>query len=152
MPDYIEKGQQHMDGTLALAYARTREADSDYRRMERQRCVLAAIADAATPQALATGLPALMNAFGDAVRSDIPRDELGDFAQLIDRYTKAGGLDAVRTLHLAPPQVEPGHWKADKVRQLVADVLQPPDLGNLERSTDPCGCVPVAGPTRGILE
>jgi LCP family protein required for cell wall assembly len=131
VPENIEKGQQHMDGTLALSYARSREADSDYRRMERQRCVLASIADAATPQALATGLPALMNAFGDSVRSDIPRDELGDFAQLIDRYVKAGGLKAVRTLHLAPPQIKPSHWAPEEVRQLVADVLKVPDLGDL---------------------
>ena len=132
VPEYIQKGQQHMDGTLALSYARSREADSDYRRMERQRCVLASIADAATPQALATGLPALMNAFGDAVRSDIPRDELGDLAQLIDRYVDAGGLKAVRTLHLAPPQIQPSNWDAEEVRQLVVDVLKVPDLGNLE--------------------
>ena len=131
VPENIEKGQQHMDGTLALSYARSREADSDYRRMERQRCVLASIAGAATPQALATGLPALMNAFGDAVRSDIPRDELGDFAQLIDRYVDAGGLETVRTLHLAPPQIKPGHWDAEEVRQLVADVLKVPDYGDL---------------------
>jgi LCP family protein required for cell wall assembly len=131
VPEYIQKGQQHMDGTLALSYARSREADSDYRRMERQRCVLASIADAATPQALATGLPALMNAFGDSVRSDIPRDELGDFAELIDRYVKAGGLKTVRTLHLAPPQIKPGHWKPEEVRQLVADVMKVPELGDL---------------------
>lgn len=131
VPEYIQKGQQHMDGTLALSYARSREADSDYRRMERQRCVLASIANAATPQALATGLPALMGAFGDSVRSDIPRDELDDFAELINRYLDAGGLKAVRTLHLAPPQIKPGNWDADEVRALVSGVLQPPDLSDL---------------------
>ena len=57
VPAFIDAGPQHMDGTLALDYARTREADSDYKRMGRQRCVLAAIAKAATPKALATGLP-----------------------------------------------------------------------------------------------
>jgi anionic cell wall polymer biosynthesis LytR-Cps2A-Psr (LCP) family protein len=141
VPKWIDKGQQHMDGTLTLSYARSREADSDYQRMGRQRCVLASIAAAATPQAVATGLPALLNAFGDAVRSDIPRERLGDFAQLIDRYSAAGGLQAVRTLHLAPPLVRPGHWDPAAVRALVAGALtvQPiGDLGALPILADAC--------------
>ena len=37
----------------------------------------------------------------------------------------------MRTLHLAPPQIKPGHWDAEEVRQLVADVLKVPDYGDL---------------------
>ncbi len=125
VPRWFEVGPQHMDGTLALAYARTREADSDYWRMARQRCVLAGIAAAATPRTLATGLTDLVGAFGDAVRTDIPRDRLGELAQVVDRYSQAGGLAAVRTLHLAPPLVNPAKWDAAEVRALVADVLTP---------------------------
>jgi LCP family protein required for cell wall assembly len=134
VPKWIDKGQQHMDGTLALGYARSREADSDYQRMARQRCVLASIASAATPQAVASGLPALMDAFGDAVRSDIPRERLGDFAQLIDRYSAAGGLQAVRTLHLAPPLVKPFHWDPAAVRELVAAAFTVQPVGELGAS------------------
>ena len=123
VPEYIEPGRQRMDGTLTLAYARSRTADSDYRRMTRQRCVLAAIATSATPRALATGLPDLVNAFGNAVRTDIPRDRLGEFAQLLDRFTIAGGLSTTRTLHLAPPLVNSSRWDATQIRLLVAGVL-----------------------------
>lgn len=125
VPAWIEAGEQHMDGTLALTYARSRSADSDYQRMARQRCVLGAIATAATPAALATGIPELVGAFGDAVRTDIPRDRLGEFAQLIDRFTAAGGLAAVRTLHLAPPLISNRSWDALEVRLLVADLITP---------------------------
>ncbi len=125
VPDYIEPGYQHMDGTIALAYSRSRTADSDYRRMTRQRCVLAAIATSATPMAVATGLPDLVGAFGNAVRTDIPRERLGEFAQLIDRFTAAGGLQSVRTLHLAPPLVSSTRWDAVQVRLLVAGVIGP---------------------------
>ncbi len=125
VPRWFEIGPQHMDGTLALAYARTREADSDYWRMARQRCVLAGIAAAATPRTLATGLTDLVSAFGDAVRTDIPRERLGELAQVVDRYSQAGGLAAVRTLHLAPPLVNPAKWDAADVRALVANVLTP---------------------------
>jgi LCP family protein required for cell wall assembly len=143
VPKYIEAGEQHMDGTLALAYARTRSADSDYQRMGRQRCVLAAISKAATPKALATGLPGLLDAFGAAVRTDIPRSELGDFAQVVQRYADTSGTDAVRTLHLAPPLVRPARWDAAEVRALVSAVLEPvppPEFtGELPVLTETCG-------------
>ncbi len=125
VPDWYEVGEQHMDGTLALGYARSRRVDSDYSRMARQRCVLAGIAEAATPRAIATGLTDLVGAFGDAVRSDIPRDRLGELAQLMDLYSQAGGLTAVRTLHLAPPLVDPVVWDAAEVRSYVLGVLTP---------------------------
>jgi LCP family protein required for cell wall assembly len=123
VPPYIEVGMQQMDGTLALAYARSRTADSDYQRMERQRCVLAGIAATATPRTVATGITDLMAAFGSAVRTDIPRERLPEIAALIERFSAAGGLTAVRTLHLAPPLVNPRSWNAVKVRTLVSDIV-----------------------------
>jgi LCP family protein required for cell wall assembly len=128
VPEYIEAGLQRMDGTLALAYARSREADSDYQRMQRQRCVLSAIATSATPQALAVGLGGLVDAFGDSVRTDIPREQLGELAVVIDRFAKAGGVLAARTLQLTPPVIEPRDWNPARVRELVTTVLYPPPL------------------------
>ena len=132
VPAYIKAGQQHMDGTLALAYARSRHADSDYYRMARQRCVLGAIAAKATPAALASGLPELLGALGDAVTTDIPRSSLGDFAVVINRFQANGGLATVRTLHLAPPFYQSSRWKADQVRALVTTVLTPPIVAQPE--------------------
>jgi anionic cell wall polymer biosynthesis LytR-Cps2A-Psr (LCP) family protein len=49
-PDYgvmevrFEAGWQHMDGERALIYARTRHADDDYQRAERQQLVISALA------------------------------------------------------------------------------------------------------------
>ena len=145
VPAYIEAGQQRMDGTIALAYARSRSADSDYNRMGRQRCVLAAIATAATPMAVATGLADLVGAFGDAVRTDIPRERLGEFAQLIDRFSAAGGLGTVRTLHLAPPLVSSTRWNATAVRVLVRDAIVPPAPGST-----PAPGTPAPAPTKTL--
>ena len=125
VPEYIEKGQQHMDGTVALAYARTREADSDYHRMSRQQCLLGALGKAATPQAIALGFTSLMAAFGDAIKTDIPRDKLDDFAQLIERFNDAGGMSVVHRLHLGEPLVDPFRWKADEIRLYVEVAFQP---------------------------
>ena len=125
VPAFIDVGKQHMDGTLALDYARTRHADSDYKRMARQRCVLAAISESATPRALATGLPSLLDAFGNAVQTDLPRSRLNEFALLVDRYNAHGGAATIRSLQLTPPLIEPANWNAKKVRQIVADALHP---------------------------
>jgi LCP family protein required for cell wall assembly len=126
VPAYIERGNQHMDGTLALTYARSRKGDDDYHRMARQRCVLNAIASTATPMTVALGLPQLLGAFGDSVSTDIPRSRLGDFATVIERFQQHGGNAAVRTLHLAPPFYQSSRWKAQQVRDLVTAVLTPP--------------------------
>ena len=139
VPKYFEAGQHHWNGIETLAYARTRYSDSDYGRMGRQRCVLGAIARAATPTALATGLTDLVAAFGDAVKTDIPRSRLGEMAQLVDRYVDAGGFEEVRTLHLAPPTIETSQWDPVEVRQLVTDVLAGNDNEDSKSTTAQCG-------------
>jgi LCP family protein required for cell wall assembly len=149
VPAWIEAGQQHMDGTLALTYARSRTGDSDYARMTRQRCVLAAIATAASPAAVATGLPALVGAFGAAVRTDIPRERLGEFAALLDRFSAAGGLAAVRTLHLAPPLVSSRSWDALDIRVLVMHVIDPVAPSSVPGTPTPAESPPVLANTCG---
>jgi len=139
VPKYFEAGQHHFNGIETLAYARTRYSDSDYGRMGRQRCVLGAIASAATPTALATGLTDLVSAFGDAVRTDIPRGRLGEMAQLVDRYVEAGGFEEVHTLHLAPPTIPSSQWDPVEVRALVSDVLAGDEPEGTKSTTDQCG-------------
>ncbi len=43
LPDTLGPGLMHLDGTLAIAYVRSRSADSDYQRMGRQRQLLSAL-------------------------------------------------------------------------------------------------------------
>lgn len=139
VPKYFEAGQHHFDGTEALSYSRTRYSDSDYGRMGRQRCVLGAIAAAATPQALASGLSDLVSAFGDAVRTDIPRERIGEMAALVDRYVDAGGFDEVSTLHLAPPNIPSSQWDPVEVRALVTEVLNGNEPEGTKSTSDACG-------------
>jgi LCP family protein required for cell wall assembly len=57
---YIEPGpDQHLDGFHALWFARGRWGSDDYERMERQRCTIAAIIDAADPATLVRRYTAL---------------------------------------------------------------------------------------------
>ncbi|MBN1287584.1 MAG: LCP family protein [Anaerolineae bacterium] len=44
-PFYIDAGVQHLDGTTALKYARTRHSDNDFKRADRQQQVIYAIRD-----------------------------------------------------------------------------------------------------------
>ena len=59
-PLYIPAGLQHMDGALALKYARVRHIDTDYERARRQQQVIVAVKDKVTqPGQLAALLPRL---------------------------------------------------------------------------------------------
>lgn len=67
----FEPGWQHMDGETALAYARTRHADDDYRRAERQQQVLAALFRAMLQPDRWPRLPGAVKAFFEAVDTDM---------------------------------------------------------------------------------
>jgi LCP family protein required for cell wall assembly len=117
----VGPGPVRMNGAMALAFARTRKIDSDYGRMQRQRCLLAAVARSTSPVLLAQNYPAIASAVEGAFRSDIPRDLLDDLVRLFARVNVGGA----RTLSLAPPVIEPGHPDIAHVRALVARVLDP---------------------------
>lgn len=90
-------GPQRMSGQRALMYARTRHADSDFGRNQRQQQVLLAIFDRVRERGLLQQLTSLddyTGALRDYVRTDIPRSMLFELAQWgrnldphsIDRY------------------------------------------------------------------
>jgi len=99
---YIEAGAQHMDGTIALAYVRSRmgAGDNDFTRAERQQQVLTAIAEKLSARNLIVALPGLLDAVRDNVATDIPSariPDLGVEAQEAD----LGGMERVV---LTPPE------------------------------------------------
>ncbi len=67
----FEPGWQHMDGWHALAYARTRHADDDYRRAERQQQVVMAMAQAMLKPQNWPRLPGAVAAFSQSVDTDM---------------------------------------------------------------------------------
>ncbi len=75
-PLYIPAGTNHMDGALSLKYARTRHADSDYGRADRQQQVLMAVREKIMqPGQLASllpRLPGLAMAMANTVQTDMP--------------------------------------------------------------------------------
>ena len=78
-PLYIPAGHVHMDGTLALKFARTRHIDSDYGRERRQQQLVLAIKEKLTqPGELARMLPRLPSmalTMANTVQTDMPIDQ-----------------------------------------------------------------------------
>jgi polyisoprenyl-teichoic acid--peptidoglycan teichoic acid transferase len=78
----FKKGWNHLDGRMALVFARTRIDSSDYVRMGRQRCVVAALIDQTNMKELIWRYPAILSVVRKMVRTDIPIDVLQQLARL----------------------------------------------------------------------
>lgn len=79
----IEQGQQHLDGDHALAYARIRSQSHEFARMQRQRCLIAALIEQTNPVELLVNLGSVAQAIKDNVTTDIPQGALADFVALL---------------------------------------------------------------------
>lgn len=78
-PLYIPAGQHHFDGALALKYARTRHADNDFYRAQRQQQVVLAARDKALGLGvggLLTRAPILYQQLEQGIRTDLTLDEM----------------------------------------------------------------------------
>ncbi len=89
--DYLDPGpDQKLDGYEALWFSRGRYGSDDYARMERQRCMVDAIIEAADPVTLLTRYQALAKAGKEIVSTDIPRKLAPAFVDLALRVKRSG--------------------------------------------------------------
>jgi len=123
----VQPGMNHLSGTEALAYARARKGSSDYVRMQRQRCLLRAVAGEADPWTLLRSFPAIADAIESYVVTDVP------VAFLPDLVRAAAKLDfsSIATVGFNPPYYAPerdhkGHPIPDvgRIRWKVQRVLE----------------------------
>jgi LCP family protein required for cell wall assembly len=131
---YIPAGQQHLDGRLALAYARSRHSSSDYARMARQQTLLLAIR-AQIGFATIFSAPDLFAAAKGRTWTDLPRDSL---PALVELFGKAAN-GSVKQLRIVPPTYKAWLTAAGiaRIRADIADLL---------------GVVPPATPTPAPTE
>jgi len=110
-PLYIPAGSHHMDGEMALKYARTRHGGSDFDRLRRQQQVIMAVRDRVLrlnllPQLLPK-LPELLKTVGDAVQTDLQLDEIINLVQLAsqidDEHIKTAVIDSSMTVPTTTP-------------------------------------------------
>ncbi|QHC68352.1 LytR family transcriptional regulator [Rathayibacter sp. VKM Ac-2759] len=118
---WLTPGEHHLDGSNALAYARSRYGSSngDYDRMQRQREVQAAIAERLDPVDVLARFPAIARAASRVLTTDVPRGALGDLLALALRARS----HPLGTLELVPPRVIPSDPDYDAIRADVAALL-----------------------------
>jgi LCP family protein required for cell wall assembly len=132
--DYIAPGpNQHMDGERALAYARGRYGLTDYQRMDRQRCMINAIATAADPMTLLSRYQQIAGTAQDIITTDIPQSVVGDFADLALKVKDAG----IRSVVFDDSVIKPAYPDYDLIRSMVEDALHPPSPGSSSGGATP---------------
>jgi LCP family protein required for cell wall assembly len=141
--DYFAPGpNQHMDGWHALAFARGRFGLTDYSRMDRQRCMINAIVDAADPMTLLTRYQEIAATTQDIVSTDIPQGVVGDFADLALKVKDAG----IQSVVFDDSIIKPAYPDYDKIRGLVEDALHPPAPGSSSAPTSSAPPATTAAP------
>ena len=97
----VDEGFHHFDGLWALAYARVRQQDNDYYRMDRQRCVLEAAAAQADPFTMLMDFSILLPIVQENLVTDIPVGLFPDFIEMLDKVDTAD-IATVRFVPSAP--------------------------------------------------
>ncbi len=145
----IEQGQQQMDGVEALAYARTRHADSDYFRMSRQRCVLEAAMAQTDPASLLLNFGKFAEVIKETTTTDIPVDLLPKLVELLPSVE----IEEVVSVRFIPPEYhlkfrddgKPGRIaNIDLVHEHVQLVIDDPELAKIELNLQDSEDCPVA--------
>lgn len=114
VPASIGPGSVPMDGCLAIAYVRSRSADSDYQRMGRQRQLLAALGSQVSPTEALSAFGSVTGVLGDSMRTSLTS---GEFSSLLDRLGDNAAIG--ESIGLAPPLIKPGNPDYDQIRAIM---------------------------------
>ncbi|MDR0284956.1 MAG: LCP family protein [Propionibacteriaceae bacterium] len=116
---FLEAGTQHLDGYNTLWFARTRQDGSDYDRMQRQKCVMAAMLQQLNPSDVAARFTALAQASGATLKTSVPTSQIGT---LIDLAVKAKALPIV-SVSFTPPFIAAGNPDYPLIQTTVANTI-----------------------------
>ncbi|MDO4783817.1 MAG: LCP family protein [Propionibacteriaceae bacterium] len=117
---YIQPGKGVLlDGYHALWFARSREGSDDYERMQRQRCVLAAMSKQLDPWTVATKFNDLAAAGSGMFKTSAAP---GDIAVLADLALRARDR-RIASVSFVPPLIQPGRPDFGLIRTRVAAAI-----------------------------
>ena len=140
----IRAGRQHLDGHMALAYARIRRPSDDFARMHRQRCVLGAVVEQSSPLEILLNFPKLAAAVKTSVTTDIPQDRLVDFVDLLPMISTSRiaslRIDRSYVVSTAPGRT---YYDLDRIKSEATLLMEDPvaardrlGLGSLDVACD----------------
>jgi LCP family protein required for cell wall assembly len=115
---YIPSGLQQMDGRTALQYVRSRHADSDLSRNQRQQGVLLALKQKGLQLNIITKLDNLLTQLQGAVKTDLSLSQAGSLGQLAQQIP-AG---SIRSYSITADMTSPGNVNGAEV--LIPDWAQ----------------------------
>jgi LCP family protein required for cell wall assembly len=118
-------GCQHLDGRMALAYARTRHQDGDWSRMARQQHVMAAMRRQFDPLAVLPRLNELFDAAGDNLYWTLGPDDVVPIARLAAKVD----ADRLERVLFVPPDYPPelDDEIIDAIRERVRGIFDEPE-------------------------
>ncbi|SDJ78822.1 cell envelope-related function transcriptional attenuator common domain-containing protein [Nonomuraea maritima] len=149
----IKAGYRKLTGEEALWYGRSRVDSDDFSRMSRQRCVIAAFAQQATPTVILTRFNRIAGAAKRLAQTNIPEDLLQPLAGLAVKVKDA----KITSLQFVPPEFYSGRPDWVKIRQAtrkaITDSTRParrPQAATARPSTGATGATgaPTATATR----
>src|SRR5690625_2398444 len=131
--EYIEPGEQKLNGREALWYARSRIQSNDYMRMARQKCLMSAMLQQLSPQRVLTHATDIGESSKALISTDLPSKELGQFADLAlkSRHTK------IATLSLVPPDVNVADPDFDQIRKTISRAIKKSETPSSSPSPSP---------------
>lgn len=96
---FVPAGVQHMTGTEALAYARSRKSTSDFDRSARQQRVIVSLRRQLDIGQVLRNINPLAEAIGQSLRTDIPRELVPQLLGLAERIDTR----SIRSVIFTPP-------------------------------------------------
>ncbi|MEU7893897.1 LCP family protein [Nonomuraea sp. NPDC049152] len=115
----IKAGYQRLSGEEALWYGRSRVVDDDFGRMARQRCVIGAFAQQATPDKILTNFTKIAHAARRMADTNIPQELLEPLANLALKVKDA----RITSLQFVPPQFYTASPDWPKIRRAAVKAL-----------------------------
>lgn len=116
---YIEPGVQRLDGYETLWFARSRSGADDYSRMARQKCVMGAMLDQLSPQAVVTKFGKIAEASKEILSTNVPASELDTFVPLALKAKS----QKLSTVSFVPPLVNTAEPDIDLIHDRVQQAI-----------------------------
>ncbi|WP_103964210.1 LCP family protein [Nonomuraea solani] len=125
----IKAGNRKLTGEQALWYGRSRVNSDDFSRMARQRCVIGAFAQQATPTVILANFSKLAGAARRVAQTNIPRELLEPLVPLGLKVKDA----KITSLQFVPPEFYSGRPDWAKIRTATKKAIA--DSGRPSRAT-----------------